>query len=73
MRHACRRKLRSQWSAGAVLLAIVVVKLATVDLSNSGTLERIVSFVGVGLLMVIIGYIAPFPKPADEIQEKQAA
>ncbi|TFW33159.1 DUF2339 domain-containing protein [Massilia horti] len=73
MRHAWRRKLRSQWGAGAVLLAIVVVKLALVDLSQSGSLERIVSFVGVGLLMLIIGYIAPFPKAEADEQNTLAA
>lgn len=64
MRHAARRQLRQQWSLGAVLLGLVVVKLFLIDLSNVGGIERIVSFVGVGLLMVLIGYLAPFPKAA---------
>ncbi|MFM2086421.1 MAG: hypothetical protein RLZZ237_1290, partial [Pseudomonadota bacterium] len=62
MRHAAHRQRRQQWSLGAVLLALVVVKLFTFDLSNVGGIERIVSFVGVGLLMLLIGYLAPFPK-----------
>ncbi len=64
MRHAARRQLRQQWSMGAVLLGLVVLKLFLIDLSNVGGIERIVSFVGVGLLMVLIGYLAPFPKAA---------
>ena len=64
MRHAARHQRRQQWSLGAVLLGLVVVKLFLIDLSNVGGIERIVSFVGVGLLMVLIGYLAPFPKAA---------
>lgn len=64
MRHAARQQRRQQWSMGAALLGLVVVKLFLIDLSNVGGIERIVSFVGVGLLMVLIGYLAPFPKAA---------
>ena len=62
MRHAARRTARSLWIVGAVLLAVVVAKLFLVDLSNIGGVERIVSFLGVGALMVGIGYLAPFPQ-----------
>ncbi|MGK5078431.1 DUF2339 domain-containing protein [Janthinobacterium sp. HLX7-2] len=66
MRHAARHQRRQQWSRGAVLLGLVVLKLFAIDLSNVGGIERIVSFVGVGLLMVLIGYLAPFPKAAAQ-------
>ena len=66
MRHAARHQRRQQWSLGAVLLGLVVLKLFAIDLSNVGGIERIVSFVGVGLLMVLIGYLAPFPKAAAQ-------
>jgi uncharacterized membrane protein len=56
---------RKLWMLGAVLLAAVVGKLFLVDLSNTGTIARIVSFVGVGLLMVVIGYLAPYPANPD--------
>jgi uncharacterized membrane protein len=49
------------WMTGAALLGIVVAKLFIADLANVGSMARIVSFVGVGLLMVIIGYLAPYP------------
>lgn len=52
---------RPVWLCGAGLLAVVVLKLFFVDLSNIGTLERIVSFLGVGLLMLVIGYVSPLP------------
>ncbi len=61
MRVAAQRVLRKVWISGAVLLGIVVAKLFLVDLSNVGGLERVVSFLGVGLLMLAIGYLAPFP------------
>jgi uncharacterized membrane protein len=58
---AARRALRDVWLAGAVLMGIVVAKLFLVDLSDVGGVERIVSFIGVGALMLVIGYIAPVP------------
>jgi uncharacterized membrane protein len=58
---AARRTLRAPWIVGASLLAAVVLKLVLVDLSGSGTVTRIVSFIGVGVLMLVIGYVAPLP------------
>ncbi|HYS17248.1 MAG TPA: DUF2339 domain-containing protein [Candidatus Binatia bacterium] len=58
---ATRRSLRAAWIAGAVLMAVVVVKLFMIDLSNAGTIQRIVSFVGVGVLMLVLGYFSPVP------------
>ncbi|MGM0595247.1 MAG: DUF2339 domain-containing protein, partial [Pseudomonadota bacterium] len=58
---ATRRGWRTVWFAGAVLLGAVVVKLFVVDLSRSDTMERIVSFIVVGLLMLLIGYLSPLP------------
>lgn len=58
---AARRGERVPWLAGAVLLGAVVAKLLLIDLSGSGTVTRIVSFIGVGVLMLVIGYVAPLP------------
>jgi uncharacterized membrane protein len=58
---ATRRSLRPLWVAGAALMGIVVAKLFVVDLSGIGTVERIVSFIGAGLLMLLIGYFSPVP------------
>ncbi|MDZ7769308.1 MAG: DUF2339 domain-containing protein [Woeseiaceae bacterium] len=52
---------RSVWIAGTVLMGLVVVKLFTVDLNNTGTVARIVSFLGVGGLLLVVGYFAPAP------------
>ena len=58
---ATRLRLRLLWLTGAALMGVVVVKLFFVDLSNVGGIERIVSFIGVGLLMLLIGYLSPVP------------
>ncbi|MCI5127674.1 MAG: DUF2339 domain-containing protein, partial [Candidatus Electrothrix sp. AUS3] len=38
-------KHRTLWLIGAGLVALTVLKLFLIDLANSGTVERIVSFV----------------------------
>jgi uncharacterized membrane protein len=64
---ALARASRAAWMVGAGLLAAVVLKLLIVDLSGTGTVTRIVSFIGVGVLMLVIGYVAPLPgKPKEE-------
>lgn len=61
-----RKKLRSLWLAGAGLLALVVIKLFFIDLAGTGSIGRIISFLAVGLLMLIIGYFAPLPPKSKE-------
>jgi uncharacterized membrane protein len=63
---AGRHGIRYLWMVGAVLLAAVMLKLFTVDMSGSATLARIVSFLGVGGLFLIIGYFAPLPPEKEE-------
>jgi len=60
-----RRGARVPWVVGAALLAAVVLKLLLVDLSGTGTVTRIVSFIGVGVLMLVIGYVAPLPAKGE--------
>jgi uncharacterized membrane protein len=62
---ANRSGIRRLWFAGAGLLGLEVVKLFLVDLSGTGTVARIVSFLAVGALMLVIGFYAPLP-PADK-------
>ena len=63
---SARRALRVPWLAGATLLAAVVFKLLLIDQSGTGTVTRIVSFIGVGVLMLVIGYVAPLPAARQE-------
>jgi uncharacterized membrane protein len=55
------RGRREVWIAGAVLIGVVVAKLFFVELSNRGGMARIVSFIGVGVLLLVVGYFAPLP------------
>jgi len=64
---ANRARARSGWVVGAALLAVVVAKLFVVDLSRVGSIERIVSFIGVGLLLLLIGYLAPVPAQKETV------
>lgn len=61
---ANRRGLRAVWLAGAGLLGLVVLKLLLIDLTNAGGAERIVTFIAVGALMLVVGYLAPLPPRA---------
>ena len=63
---ATRRGHRTLWMIGGGLMAVVVVKLFVIDLSNLRGLERIVSFIVVGLLMLVIGYFSPVPPRKKE-------
>ena len=55
---------RTRWLVGASIMAVVVLKLFFVELGNSGGIERIVSFIVVGLLLLLVGWYAPVP-PKD--------
>ena len=71
MIYANRSGSRLSWFVAAGLLAVVVLKLFLVDLSNSGTIARIVSFVGVGVLLLVIGYLTPVP-PKNKTAEAKS-
>ncbi len=58
---AARQALRPLWMVGAALLALVVVKLFLVDLGALAGLPRVVAFLGVGALLLLIGYVSPLP------------
>ena len=58
---ATRRRSRPLWFTGAALLGVTVVKLFMFDLSHVNGLARIVSFIGIGLMLLLIGYLSPLP------------
>ena len=62
MSFATKKHLRPMWILGGSILAIVTLKLVLLDLSHVGTLTRVISFLGAGLVMLIIAYIAPIPE-----------
>jgi len=57
---------RILWIVGFGLLIVVVLKLFFVELTHSGTIERIVSFMVVGTLLLLIGYFVPMPPSEEE-------
>jgi uncharacterized membrane protein len=66
MGFGARRSMRASWIVGAVLLGVVTVKLFTIDLANLEIVARIISFITVGLLILVIGYFAPLPPARPE-------
>ncbi len=60
-----RRTSRETWAIGAGLMLLVVVKLLLIDMGGTGTLARIVSFLGVGGMLLVVGYFAPAPPKRD--------
>ncbi|WP_271272599.1 DUF2339 domain-containing protein [Aliamphritea hakodatensis] len=71
---ASRLLKRQIWIIGAALMGVVVAKLFIFDLSDRGTVERIVSFIVVGLLLLVVGYFSPAPpkQPAEEKPDNAA-
>ena len=63
---AARQALRAVWIAGAGLLGLVVLKLLFIDMSSAEGWQRIVTFIGVGVLMLVIGYFVPLPPRTAE-------
>lgn len=65
------RSWRSPWLTFATLLGVIVAKLFIVDLSQLSTGPKIVTFLVVGVLLLVVGYWSPVPPssgpgPADE-------
>ena len=70
--YATRYHRRIVWFCAAALLAVVVAKLFLIDLTEQDSLTRIASFVGVGGLLLVVGYFAPLP-PAQTTSEDESA
>ncbi|MGE6362105.1 DUF2339 domain-containing protein [Psychrobacter glacincola] len=65
---ASRYWQRTLWFMGIGLLGVVVLKLVLVDLSQTEAIWRVISFLGAGSLILLIGYLAPLPPARDEIE-----
>lgn len=61
MTFSSRRFIRQLWFIGAALLGVVVFKLLLLDLSQTATLTRVISFIMSGVVMLVIAYLAPLP------------
>jgi uncharacterized membrane protein len=62
-----RRGHRSLWLAGAVLMGVVLAKLIVVDRGNLGNALGIASFIAFGVLCTVVGYLAPAPPRAPDL------
>jgi uncharacterized membrane protein len=60
-----RHGWRAGWITFATLLGTVVVKLFVVDLSQLSTGAKIGTFLVVGVLLLVVGYLSPVP-PSKE-------
>ena len=67
---ASRYWQRALWFMGIGLLGIVVLKLVLVDLSQTEAIWRVISFLGAGSLILLIGYLAPLPPAHEEIENQ---
>ncbi|MBV8466264.1 MAG: DUF2339 domain-containing protein, partial [Burkholderiales bacterium] len=63
---ATRRASRILWSTGAALMGVTVVKLFLFDLSHITGLSRIVAFIGIGVMLLLVGYFSPLPPTQKE-------
>ncbi|MGE4359786.1 MAG: DUF2339 domain-containing protein, partial [Lysobacteraceae bacterium] len=66
-----RRQRWSLWLAGAITMGLVLLKLVLVDRQYVGNIAGIVSFMAVGLLLVLVGRIAPTPPRHEPRQESR--
>jgi len=73
MIYATKKKYRWLWVTGASLLAAVVCKMFLIDLSTTETMARVISFMGVGMLFLIVGYFSPIPPKVADREPKNHA
>jgi uncharacterized membrane protein len=58
---SARKAARAPWVLGAALFAAVIVKLFVVDLAALSGGWRVAAFLGAGVVLIVIGYVAPLP------------
>ena len=58
------------WFAGLTLLALTLIKLVFLDMTNQKTLHRSISFLAVGLLMLVMGYFCLLPSRYEDGEEE---
>ncbi|MFT5452919.1 MAG: putative membrane protein, partial [Enterobacterales bacterium] len=63
---------RQLWFVGGSLTGIVVIKLFLLDQNGSGTIERIVTFMIVGVLLLVVGYFSPVPPSQKIVDENKS-
>jgi uncharacterized membrane protein len=69
---ASNKLQRQLWFVGGALTGVVVIKLFLLDQNGSGTIERIVTFMIVGILLLVVGYFSPVPPSHKTIDGKES-
>jgi uncharacterized membrane protein len=59
-----RQRWRTVWLAAASLMALTVFKLFVVDLSRQSTVAKILTFMAVGIALLVVGFASPLPPRA---------
>lgn len=67
---ASRYRQRTLWFMGIGLLGVVVLKLVIIDLSQTEAIWRVISFLGAGSLILVIGYLAPLPPAREDLADE---
>ena len=67
---ASRYGQRTLWFMGIGLLGVVVLKLVIIDLSQTEAIWRVISFLGAGSLILVIGYLAPLPPAREDLADE---
>ncbi|TCW00168.1 DUF2339 domain-containing protein [Biostraticola tofi] len=71
MLFANRRGSRPLWFCGIGILAVTIVKLFIIDSASGGGLGRAIAFLGVAVLVLLIGYFVPLPPRQTNGKEPQ--
>jgi len=66
-----RAASRRIWIVGASWMGVVVVKLFLIDLASLAALPKAGSFIGVGIVLLIVGYLAPVPPSQSKTQSSE--
>ncbi|SUB83649.1 Predicted membrane protein [Pragia fontium] len=72
MIYSTRIARRTLWFTGAAVLGVVIVKLFLVDSAQGGGLARAIAFIGVAILLLVVGYVSPLP-PRPSIEQESKA
>lgn len=65
------KKNRIWWFFGAGIFACVIAKLFLIDINGQGGITRAISFIGVALVILIVGYFSPLPPKESKGKAEQ--
>jgi uncharacterized membrane protein len=66
-----RINYRKAWLVAVAMLGVVIVKLFLIDLADTETIARIITFISIGLILLVTGYFSPIPKESENHDENK--